>query len=46
LPKGPPDAEAFHAALIESAVRGIASTQAYFRGLADSAARIVPKLGC
>jgi hypothetical protein len=46
LPKGPPDAEAFHAALLHSAARGIASTQDYFRGLADSAERIVPKRDC
>lgn len=43
LPKGPPDADAFHATLMKSATRGFASTHEYFRGLAQSVERIVGK---
>jgi hypothetical protein len=43
LPKGPPDADAFHRTLVTSAARGFASTQDYFSGLANSVGRLVGK---
>jgi len=43
MPKGPPDADAFHATLVKSATRGFASSQAYFAGLLEGATQIVCK---
>jgi len=45
LPKGPPDAEAFHAALIKSAAHGMGSAHEYFSDLADGISRIVARKG-